>query len=506
MPPSALPGPEVLYFLLFMLIFFLVQLPFRRRWQLSLEGIWLTCFAGLATTFYFRVEINLLLLTGVCLGLLVVATGLWVWNLRQALEVTRDVPPEVVAQQQVTIQYHLHNRSRSWLLGLSFRDEATRGILPLPGSGLPVQMRDPSRFAPPSLEVSDDGEHYENDPFDQHPNQRPVPKFPILRCFLRPGEALTIDQPVLFTTRGLYRLGPFASWVRDPLGLHTLAQPIATWDLLQVLPTWTPLESLPREMLSIQRMDEETTDEREGLSTEFRSIREYRPGDSLKRIHWGLTARHQQLMVRQYQHLVGEAWGILLDLHEGTELGIGAQSDQERLIALAASLSGTLSLQERPYAIALAMQQLVVLDPHESGMDHTAVLRLLAAVRFDRRTALDLSLEEAMHTYPDRPWLILTTRPQSDVLQALELVRRIQPTPAVVLIDHTSLASQMSAQERFMRPERIGRSSSDSIASFIEQATAAGVRVYHQTPQTQLARAFEGGREEVVAEFAGVGS
>jgi|GEM_PF-5743496 len=502
MPSSALPGPEVLYFLLFMLIFFLVQLPFRRRWQLSLEGIWLTCFAGLATTFYFRVEINLLLMTGVCLGLLVVATGMWVWNLRRALVVTREVPPEVIAQQQVTVQYHLTNRSRSWLIGLSLRDEAIRGILPLPGSGTPIQLRDQSRYAPPTLQASDDGEHYEDDPFDQHPNQRPVPKFPVLRCFLRPGETVTIEQPVLFTTRGLYRLGPVASWVRDPLGLHTLAQPVAAWDLLQVLPTWTPLEALPREMLSIQRMDEETTDEREGLSTEFRSIREYRPGDSLKRIHWGLTARHQQLMVRQYQHLVGEAWGILLDLHEGTELGIGTQSDQERLIALAASLSGTLALQERPYAIALAMQQLVVLDPQESGMDHTAVLRLLAAVRFDRRTSLDLAMEEAMRAYPDRPWLVLTTRPEADVLHALEIVRRIQPTPAVVLIDHSSLTSQLSAQERFMRPERSGRASLDLVTRFLEQAAGSGIRVYHQTPQTQLAHAFEGGREEVVAEYA----
>lgn len=506
MSRGLLPGLEVFYFLLFMLVLFLVQMAVRRLWQISLEGIWLICFAALATTFYFRVGINLLLLTGVCLGLLVVVCGLWLWQQRDALLIARHIPSEVQAQQPTTIVYRLTNRSRFWMAGLVLQDQALRGILPLPSqaagprsyAGRIGQQPEPRpTLAKWVFDFFTESEAAGGGP-DAHPNQRPVPQFPHLRCFLRPGESLELEQPVLFTARGLYHLGPVQVWMRDPLGLHTLHTDRQVPDEVQVLPAWQVLESLPREMLSLQRMEEETTDEREGLSTEFRSIREYRPGDSLKSIHWGLTARHQQLMVRQYQHLVGEAWGLLLDLHEGVELGLGAKSDQERLISLAASLAGTLSASERPYALGLAMQHPVWLEPATAGLDHTAVLRLLAAVRFDRRSALELALQEARQAFPDRPWLILTTRAEEDLLAALSALKEIQPTPAAVVFDHSAQATALSEQERFMLNAGSRRQlNPERVAALLQEAESQGCRIYRVTPDEVLSAVFESGYQEL---------
>lgn len=505
MPPSnapTLPGLEVFFFLLFMGVFYLLQLTIRRTWQLSLEGIWLTGFAALAITFYFRIGINLLLLTGVALGLLVLTGAIWLWLQRNALEVQREVPPELRAQQTEIIRYRLRNRSRLWLTSLSLRDQAQRGVLsPLhfTAGGSPGKPAVPKAL---TFEGQDSGS-FADDPFEAHANQRPVPRFPDLHCFLRPREELVIEQPVLFTARGLYRLGPIEAWLTDPGGYHSFARLLPVWDFIEVLPAWTPLAVLPRELLSLQRQEEETNDDREGHSTEFRAVREYRPGDALKSLHWGLTAKHQRLMVRQYQQLVGEAWGIVVDCAETPELGLGADSDQERLLSLVASLAAALHATERPYVLVLAMQRPLVLTPLESGMDHQAVLRALAAVRFDRRTPLDALLEELRDEYPQHPWLLTTTRPAADVTQALESLRHIQPVPVCAFVDHTALGGTISAEERFLYGGRSPATAGDA-ARFVKDQEAAGFRCYHLVPETPLAEAFA--VQEAVPDWAGVGS
>ncbi len=45
---------------------------------------------------------------------------------------------------------------------------------------------------------------------------------------------------------------------------------------------------------------------------EVRGVREYRPGDPLRAIHWRTTARHGQLMVREYDRAVWPQWLLVL--------------------------------------------------------------------------------------------------------------------------------------------------------------------------------------------------
>ncbi|HYE76444.1 MAG TPA: hypothetical protein VEI97_00530, partial [bacterium] len=253
------PGTEVIWFIIFMAAFYAIQVPLRRTWQLSLEGVWLTGFAALAITFYFRVGINLLLLTGVCLALLVAVALGWAVGLRRALEVERELPHEVPAGTPFTIVYKLRNTAKVWLTGLVLRDRAMRGILPLAGTGEPGLPKGQS-LAPRRISLAEyDAGRFEDDPFDLHPSQRAAPVFSPLRLFLRPGEELLLEQPVVFGARGLYRLGPIETVVKDPMGLHGIAALVPSWDALRVLPKWEQLEDLPRELFTVWRQEEETT-------------------------------------------------------------------------------------------------------------------------------------------------------------------------------------------------------------------------------------------------------
>jgi len=52
---------------------------------------------------------------------------------------------------------------------------------------------------------------------------------------------------------------------------------------------------------------------RAGSGTELFGVREYRPGDSLRRIHWRSSARHGKLVVREFEPPGVQTLGIFVD-------------------------------------------------------------------------------------------------------------------------------------------------------------------------------------------------
>jgi uncharacterized protein (DUF58 family) len=68
-----------------------------------------------------------------------------------------------------------------------------------------------------------------------------------------------------------------------------------------VLPHAVPLGPLPFVETAISRETATRTEPRRGLGREYLAVREYRAGDPMRHVHWGLTARHGQLMVREFE-------------------------------------------------------------------------------------------------------------------------------------------------------------------------------------------------------------
>jgi uncharacterized protein (DUF58 family) len=83
----------------------------------------------------------------------------------------------------------------------------------------------------------------------------------------------------------------------DPLGFFRDVRSVADATVLLVLPRFKSLpdRTPPREL------EAATAAPRSGSGNELFGIREYRPGDSLRRIHWRSSARHGELVVREYE-------------------------------------------------------------------------------------------------------------------------------------------------------------------------------------------------------------
>jgi len=126
------------------------------------------------------------------------------------------------------------------------------------------------------------------------------------------ARTVRFECPLSPHARGRYEYGPVVLGQSDPFGLVTARWAVGGRHELVVTPRVIPLpgrglasmlgggEALERQRLLNQNSDELIA-------------REYRPGDSLRRVNWPATARHGEIMVRQEEHRSDSGVRFVLD-------------------------------------------------------------------------------------------------------------------------------------------------------------------------------------------------
>jgi len=126
---------------------------------------------------------------------------------------------------------------------------------------------------------------------------------------LVPRQGWTTERTV-----GPLQRGPVGArnWVLesgDPLGLFHRRGPSVDSELALVLPQFTSLA----DRLHVREVEASLAAPRAGSGTEMFGVREYRPGDPLRRIHWRSSARHGELIVREFEPPGVQTLGIFCD-------------------------------------------------------------------------------------------------------------------------------------------------------------------------------------------------
>lgn len=113
---------------------------------------------------------------------------------------------------------------------------------------------------------------------------------------------------------GPLRRGPVGArdWILesgDPLGLIKHRGPSIDSELALVLPRFTSLSDRSH----VREVEASLAAPRAGSGNEMFGVREYRPGDPLRRIHWRSSARHGELIVREFEPPGVQTLGIFCD-------------------------------------------------------------------------------------------------------------------------------------------------------------------------------------------------
>jgi uncharacterized protein (DUF58 family) len=153
---------------------------------------------------------------------------------------------------------------------------------------------------------------------------------------LGPFEETRVSYTLEGHERGEFRLGPIDIAGTDALGFYSFARQIPDHAQVVVYPSIFSLDmsqktGLPSGNLRVaSRLYEDIT--------RFRSIREYQPGDELKRVNWKASARLNKLFTTEYEPSIYFPALVLLNLTDTDYPQAQRQHLVERAIEMAASL------------------------------------------------------------------------------------------------------------------------------------------------------------------------
>lgn len=186
--------------------------------------------------------------------------------------------------------------------------------------------------------------------------------------------------------RGYYRLGPTHAHTGDVLGIEERYLALPEPKHLTVYPRVVPLERLGLPTRSAVVTVPTPVPLFEDPARVV-GVRDYRPGDSPRRIHWTATARIGRPMVKLYQPATARETLICLDLNLNS-YPIRRFEATEQAIVVAASLANHMAVQERmPVGLAteardsmLQTSRRVALAPRPERTQLMSVLEVLARV------------------------------------------------------------------------------------------------------------------------------
>ena len=182
--------------------------------------------------------------------------------------------------------------------------------------------------------------------------------------------------------RGYYQVGPLTMTSGDIFGFYPRSVIEPSIEHLIVYPRIFPISRLG--IPSVYPLGE-TGAERRIFEDPTRTtgIRDYSPQDSLRRIHWKASARHQKLKSRVYEPTTTLKVALFLAIDSFPQDGARSRDDFEFGISLAASLANHLIDKDNPVGLFLNTRladsgQTVSIRPGSSIDNLVSILEALA--------------------------------------------------------------------------------------------------------------------------------
>lgn len=190
---------------------------------------------------------------------------------------------------------------------------------------------------------------------------------------LRSGQTTAIVYPLPPLPRGRFTIGPLRLRMTDPFGLVEMVRPFPAVSEIVIVPQIHELgaQSLPG---GHEELGGSSIHAVGSLGADDLTVREYRQGDDVRKIHWRSSARTGELMVRQEERPWQGDVVVLVDSRRRTHRGEGAQSSLEWLVSAAASIAD--HLDRRGYRVTIVSGGFARDWPGIGGADTLADLQL----------------------------------------------------------------------------------------------------------------------------------
>lgn len=272
------------------------------------------------------------------------------------------------------------------------------------------------------------------------------------------------------TSRGGFNLGPTRITSGDPFGIFRVTRVVPATTRLVVLPMQFQMEQFisPTGLLpggkAIRRKSLDITPHASG-------IREYVPGDPMKRIHWPTSIRRETLMVKEFeQDPQAEVW-LFIDSHRDSHVAKAVEapslppiddllllrrrkmklppSTMEYSVTIAASLAHYFLEQRRSVGlVAAAEREYAVIPAERSERQEAKILEALAFLQPASTYTLPSLVTAQIGQLPKGSSAILIT-PMiwPELMLAVDSLQRRNLRPVVVLLMSQSFGNRASNED-----------------------------------------------------------
>lgn len=226
------------------------------------------------------------------------------------------------------------------------------------------------------------------------------------------------NSKVVCHHRGVYRLGPHQLRLGDPFGLFSLTLDFPQSDTVIIYPRVLRLPAVP-----IPEGSQSGTARRRRPivgNQPAATVRAHQPTDSLRHVHWPITAHRGQLMVKEMESEPSGTIWVLLNLDRAIQRGTGETGTLEYSVIVAASLIAELLQDDDRRGMGLftissqnqtneeADDQAVLVPPQPGQAQLWNVLAALAPVQASTTSLSDL-LRSARSSLGKRATVIVVT-------------------------------------------------------------------------------------------------
>lgn len=299
--------------------------------------------------------------------------------------------------------------------------------------------------------------------------------------FIGPRQQRSYIAYTLLNRRGSFHLGPTVLASGDPFGLFMNTIKINSENRLVVLPYIVELESFPSPAgmfpggRAIRRKAYEITPQAAG-------VRDYAPGDALRRIHWPTSARKDRLMTKEFdQDPQADVW-VFLDAfapvhYRAEENGIEQpvqRIDQlwlwqrhtelkfpadtfEYAVSAAGSVANFYIKHGRTVGFASAGDVLTVLSPERGERQLNKILETLTFLNSDGDLPLIGLVEAQAPSLPRASTVVLITpSTHSTVDLAVDSMIMRNLRPVIVFIDSQTFGADINTADVVLRLKQRG--------------------------------------------------
>ena len=271
--------------------------------------------------------------------------------------------------------------------------------------------------------------------------------------------------------RGYFSVGPTTIRSGDFFGFRNQQQEVGNPAKLLVYPRVVPLEALgipSREPFGDLRLRRHLFED----PVRAVGIRDYAPGDPMKRIHWKATARAQRLQTKVFEHTTAVDMALFLDIRT-VEPPFWAQVPQLLETAIIATASIANYANDQGYRLGLYINQtyrgnmqLMRFPPSGHPDQFMRILEALAQVLPPEQSPIERVLQREGAALPWASTLVVVTAvPTEGLLGTLLSYRRAGRPVALVVVGGEKPSVQMAGLPLYYVPAEIPWEKVESITA-----------------------------------------